>query len=782
MNRSQYKFWGNIFGVISIIFVAVGIFIGNNILILAPIVLIFIVLLIFMIFSLSIGVVNFLAGPNDYYSFERKFVKKARNLVSEYDNKILKLFLNGLVEFYDDEKTDDKPNTSESLILGSDLDENEIALYKNFVTAFERLCNCDKKWLVISEEKSIERKSSASISVDRRPAIFKFQAFNHVYVKGFDKIPMFCDLTCCYYIYPHFLIKSINPINFVIIPLDYIDIYYNCQRFIESSNEDTWPSDGKVVDYTYQFVNKDGAPDMRYSFNKQVPIYQYGEINFHSLSLKYQISKEIAAELFVPQYHNLRNGIKPLMIDHEPLGVIGTDLSLKPINIRDVLLNPKKFKFDNLDPLFCEAARVVVKTMEGSTSLIQRNFAIGYNRAGKIMDQLEKCGVVSSPRGSAPRKVLIYDEATLENLFKRIESESKRDFNKEKENSIISEYTRPDTQIIKLHVDNNDKYDHHPQKLVEINHLSSKDKSINNENKSSLKPVIPNVDQINQKSENQDDNVKDNVITKIGPIEELNNLIGLSNVKAEISSLSNLVKIQQVRKNRGMPVSNVSYHCVFTGNPGTGKTTVARIVAKIYKDLGVLNKGHLVETDRSGLVGEYVGQTAPKTNAIIDSALDGVLFVDEAYSLVQGGQSDYGKEAISTLLKRMEDDRERLIVILAGYSKEMEEFINSNSGLQSRFNRYIDFPDYTTKELLQIFDYMSKKNDYHLSPEASSKIVSVISDAVNHKDEKFGNARFVRNLFEKIITQQANRISIESKITNKMLATIEEIDIINAVK
>ena len=266
------------------------------------------------------------------------------------------------------------------------------------------------------------------------------------------------------------------------------------------------------------------------------------------------------------------------------------------------------------------------------------------------------------------------------------------------------------------------------------------------------------------------------------PAKELEKLIGLTNVKTEVNNLYNLVKVQQMRESRGMKTSNISYHCVFTGNPGTGKTTVARIVAGIYKDLGVLKKGHLVETDRSGLIGEYVGQTAPKTNAIIDSALDGVLFIDEAYSLVQGGQNDYGKEAISTLLKRMEDDRDRLIVILAGYSKEMEDFINSNSGLQSRFNRYIEFPDYSINELTQIFDYVAKKNEFVLTDEAKTQIQSVITKAVENKDKNFGNARYIRNLFEKIITQQANRIALEQNITNETLSTIEVIDIDNAVK
>ena len=269
---------------------------------------------------------------------------------------------------------------------------------------------------------------------------------------------------------------------------------------------------------------------------------------------------------------------------------------------------------------------------------------------------------------------------------------------------------------------------------------------------------------------------------KENPIDELNALIGLSSVKTDISDLSNLVKIQKMRESRGMKTSDFSYHCIFTGNPGTGKTTVARIVAEIYKQLGVLKKGHLIETDRSGLVGEYVGQTAPKTNAIIDKALDGVLFIDEAYSLVQGGQNDYGKEAIATLLKRMEDDRDRLVVILAGYTKEMSEFINSNSGLQSRFNRYIYFPDYSSDELLDIFRFITKKNDCVASDEAVTKIKEYIEEIVAHKDHNFGNARFVRNLFERIITQQANRLTQETNITNEMLSKIEVVDVENALK
>lgn len=294
----------------------------------------------------------------------------------------------------------------------------------------------------------------------------------------------------------------------------------------------------------------------------------------------------------------------------------------------------------------------------------------------------------------------------------------------------------------------------------------------------SYKPVTPK-EEIDNKEPKKQAGSSSQESTSMQDIEKL---IGLANVKTEISSLSNLVKVQQVRKERGMSVSNLSYHCVFTGNPGTGKTTVARIVAEIYKELGVLKKGHLVETDRSGLVGEYVGQTAPKTNAIIDSALDGVLFIDEAYSLVQGGQNDFGKEAISTLLKRMEDDRDRLVVILAGYSKEMGDFINSNSGLQSRFNRYIDFPDYSVDELIQIFQYTLKTNDCYATEVAIEKAKEYIKLAVDHKDQNFGNARFIRNFFEKALTEQANRLANEKNITNDMLERIEEIDVLNAIQ
>jgi AAA+ superfamily predicted ATPase len=359
----------------------------------------------------------------------------------------------------------------------------------------------------------------------------------------------------------------------------------------------------------------------------------------------------------------------------------------------------------NLDPMFADIARWIVKNQVGATSSIQRQFEIGYNRAGKIADQLEMAGIIGPNKGTNGRDVLISNPVQLEQLLIGLQGEDGANSNK----------------------------------------TSSSEKGRTTTTKSR---------------------------TQI-PSKELNSLIGLASVKTEVETLTNFIKIQQTRAAKGLKTSAVSYHCVFTGNPGTGKTTVARILAKIYKRLGVVSKGHLVETDRAGLVAEYVGQTAVKTNKIIDSALDGVLFIDEAYSLISGGENDFGKEAIATLLKRMEDNRDRLIVILAGYTKNMKDFIDSNPGLQSRFNRYIEFPDYSAGELLQIFEANMKKYEYRFGEGAREYLQQYFENEVAHKDANFGNGRLVRNVFEKSLERQANRLAREVDLTTDRLSQIE---------
>ena len=255
---------------------------------------------------------------------------------------------------------------------------------------------------------------------------------------------------------------------------------------------------------------------------------------------------------------------------------------------------------------------------------------------------------------------------------------------------------------------------------------------------------------------------------------QLNSLIGLESVKKEVSTFKNFLKIQNERKKKGYPTPPTSYHLVFSGNPGTGKTTLARIMAGIFKELGILSKGHLVEASRSDFVAGYVGQTAIKTNKIIDEALDGVLFIDEAYTLSRNSENDFGQEAIDTLLKRMEDDRERLVVIVAGYTNEIKSFIDSNLGLASRFNRYIDFPDYSKNELIQIFKQMVERYHYILSHDAENALSFLLDEALSSKDDHFGNARYIRNLFEKIVERQANRLASEDLSTvniNELIAT-----------
>ena len=263
------------------------------------------------------------------------------------------------------------------------------------------------------------------------------------------------------------------------------------------------------------------------------------------------------------------------------------------------------------------------------------------------------------------------------------------------------------------------------------------------------------------------------------PYKELDDLIGLESVKKEVRSLANFVKLQKQREAKGLKTAKVSYHLVFYGSPGTGKTTVARIIGRIYKDLGVLKKGHTVETDRSGLVAKYLGQTALKTDTVVQQAIHGVLFIDEAYALVpeDGNGQDYGQEAISTLLKRMEDYRDSLVVIIAGYRNEMQRFIDSNPGLQSRFNRYIDFPDYTSGELTDIFKMYMKKNQYTLAPDAENYLREQLDYAVAHKDRNFGNARFARNVFEKSIQQQANRLAGKTNLSKEELTELTVADL-----
>ncbi len=258
---------------------------------------------------------------------------------------------------------------------------------------------------------------------------------------------------------------------------------------------------------------------------------------------------------------------------------------------------------------------------------------------------------------------------------------------------------------------------------------------------------------------------------------ELNELIGLEGVKREVNSLINMVTVHNLRRQNGLKTVDMSLHMVFSGNPGTGKSMIARMMARIYRSLGVLSKGQLVEVDRSGLVAGYIGQTATKTSEVIQKAKGGVLFIDEAYTLSsKKGENDFGQEAIDTLLKAMEDQREDLIVIVAGYDGLMDEFIHSNPGLESRFNRYLHFDDYSIDEMMRILDLQLKKGQYRLDDEARAAVRDYIVTA-NTGSIAFGNARGVRNIFERLLVAQANRLSAEEAPDRDRLMTITAVDV-----
>lgn len=296
-------------------------------------------------------------------------------------------------------------------------------------------------------------------------------------------------------------------------------------------------------------------------------------------------------------------------------------------------------------------------------------------------------------------------------------------------------------------------------------------KSDNNEGGQNINEEVD--EETLKESEKEEDESLEDILAK------LNKLVGLETVKEDVNSLINLIQIRKIRSERGIKQPDMSFHLVFSGNPGTGKTTVARLLGGIYSKLGILSKGHLIETDRSGLVAGYVGQTAIKTQDMIKEAMGGILFIDEAYALSSSkGENDFGHEAIDTILKAMEDNRDDFIVIVAGYPDLMDEFLHSNPGLESRFNKHLFFEDYNPKELFEIFVSMAEESSLKLDEKSEKFLKGHFEDVYNCRGDNFSNGRYVRNLFEKVLSNQANRLVGIEELSDEDLntLTIEDFD------
>lgn len=260
-------------------------------------------------------------------------------------------------------------------------------------------------------------------------------------------------------------------------------------------------------------------------------------------------------------------------------------------------------------------------------------------------------------------------------------------------------------------------------------------------------------------------------------LQELDSLVGLVSIKKLILEIQAYAEIQKRREKENLTADALVLHMVFRGAPGTGKTTVARLVGRLFKEIGILEKGHVIEVERADLVGEYIGHTAHKTREQIKRALGGVLFVDEAYSLARGGEKDFGKEAIDTMVKNMEEYKDNLILILAGYKREMDWFLEANPGLRSRFPIHIEFPNYTVDELLAISELMLTKRQYQLTEDARYELEIILNQAIKNSHEHSGNARLVRNLIEKALRLQAVRLINEKSVTRNELILITRSDI-----
>jgi len=641
------------------------------------------------------------------------------------------------------------------------LDQNKIRLPEKFATedsslakTYSAFIETDYNWFLIDKLRYKIFNNSDHLDIISNQTILSFFA------------PL-VDIKV-YLFNSYFIVKQKDNLSFYL--NSDLSIKYTESNYIEQEYNDK--NNSKIVKETWLHTNNNGSKNQRIKYNPSIPVRLYSNIfiqlakdSFHIISSNSKLAFGFLNEL--NNIINLDKSFKFSLFSYNSISE--TEYGLLSEKITQIINYSKYLKSDQEFYLYLLNRHNTTNVNDAVLTNILFDLVDSAKKVSNVLDSESKeyfilslflVSIIREKIYSYDNIHLLYGEDILKLTKNNINSFLEAIKERDTKNSglrftpFLEPFNQEKAKIYSELI-------HHFLKLICASDGKISDFEQN---------LLDEITSIKKTEKEEEKNNK-------GAIHEINDLIGLQSVKNEIQSLINIIKIQDARKKEGLKTNSLNYHLVFTGNPGTGKTTVARIVSKVYKELGILKKGHLVETDRSGLIAEYVGQTAVKVNKLVDSALDGVLFIDEAYAITDSAGNDFGKEAISTLLKRMEDERERLVVIVAGYSDKMNGFLESNPGLSSRFNRFIYFEDYSHEDLNNIFQKFVETNQYELTESAKKSLSSLFKKAIENKDENFGNGRFVRNTFEKTIEKQSNRIANLKELSEEILKKIEQEDI-----
>jgi stage V sporulation protein K len=664
-------------------------------------------------------------------------------------------------------------------------DEESSSAFHSIVEQFKQIIHNNYVWVIASEEKNHNPKKSsgASNSINRVEIKPSFDSLPYQNIKCNVQIPNLTINNIGYFFFPDVLMIAKTK-DYELVEYKNLVLETNQSRFIETEKD---TSNLTIESYTYQYVNKDGSADQRHSYNPALPICLYSKYDLiHDNNSLFKLMSSNST--IVNPKNASNNSALELTNKDEYWSLIG-DLKKQITKLYNLLLDSSEVNE------FLKKHSKEGEIQEYKETLqfcilfdISKLYNLLYEDFGD--NKIQKAVLISISAELLGEDASFINDQTFEQLIDNSENSKLNKlystclgFGKNSNPISISINNKKEEEVFSLpsilrlsNFNQSDEYSSFLYRLASL--LTKSDNVVTPDEEKVLNGIFKMLNPKNsQKTGKKKIEKNMDKPTLESAIKELNDMVGLDGVKQEVNSLVNFVKIQKEREKHGLKQNDISYHSVFTGSPGTGKTTVARVLANIFRSLEVIDTGQLVETDRAGMIAEYVGQTAVKVDKLVDESIGGVLFIDEAYSLSTGSSEDFGKEAIATLLKRMEDNRDNLIVIVAGYSDKMKDFIDMNPGLKSRFNRYIHFEDFAPEDMMSIYKKMCQGSDYAISSEAEQYLISEFESAYNSRDESFGNGRFVRNIFEKSIENLSNRIAKSDKITKELLTTIEKEDI-----